>query len=129
MAVLRFVSPERRWRAGIMVVLAAWFGWRAYRYGGPVPVVAAGWVLAVAFLASVVPIMRSCLIVTEDGLTDRRAVRVIRVAFEQVSEFRVERPGGLWGGFCVVAGLPRRDARRPAVDAGLLAHRVPGSPG
>src|SRR6267142_5532407 len=32
---IRFVSPERRWRAAFMVPLAAWFGWRAFVYLGP----------------------------------------------------------------------------------------------
>ena len=107
MADLRFVSPERRWRAAAMVVLAAWFGWRAVRYAGPghVPALVADWVLAAALLASVVPIMRSCLIVTDAGVIDRRAVRIIRVPWAHICEFRVQRPGGLWGGFCVVAGI------------------------
>jgi hypothetical protein len=41
---IRFISPERRWRAAFMVPLAAWFGWRAFIYLGPVAgcLVAAG---------------------------------------------------------------------------------------
>lgn len=67
MPPIRFVSPERRWRAAFMVPLAAWFGWRAFVYLGPV----AGCLVAAGLLGFAVPIMRTCLIANDEGLTDR----------------------------------------------------------
>jgi PH (Pleckstrin Homology) domain-containing protein len=107
--MFRFVSPERRWRAGALVLLAAWFGWRSFRYAGlprylgPVT----GGVLILYLLAAAVLVMRECLVVTGEGVADRRALRTVRVPWPQISEFRVARPGALWGGYCVVA--ERRD--------------------
>ena len=46
--------------------------------------------------------MKTCLVVSDEGLTDRRALRSVRVAWPQIQELRVARPGGLWGGFCIV---------------------------
>jgi len=68
-----------------MVLLAAWFGWRVSRYAGPV----AGCLVAVGLLSFAVPIMRTCLIVTDEGLVDRRTVRTVRVPWQQIAEFRV----------------------------------------
>lgn len=99
LSTLRFVSPERRWRAAFMALPAAWFGWRAFHFTGPV----AGCLVGGGLLSIAVPIMRACLIVTDESLIDRRAVRTVRVPWQQIAEFRVARPGGLWGGFCVVA--------------------------
>jgi hypothetical protein len=100
----RFVSPERRWRSGVLVLLAAWFGWRSFRYAGQPsyagPVI--GCALMAFFLATAVLAMRSCLVVTDDGLADQRALRTVRIGWPEVSAFRVSRPGALWGGYCVV---------------------------
>jgi hypothetical protein len=82
-----------------MVLPAALFGWRAFHYVGHL----AGFLVAVGLLSLALPIMRTCLIVTGEGLIDRRAVRTVRVPWRQITEFRVARPGGLWGGFCVIA--------------------------
>lgn len=106
MSTFRFVSPERRWRAAFMVLPAAWFGWRAFQYIGPV----AGGLVAASLLACTVPIMRACLIVSDDGLIDRRAVRTVRVPWHSIAGFSVQRPGGLWGGFCVA--VSRKDGSR-----------------
>ena len=95
MPTFRFVSPERRWGAAFMVLPAAWFGWRTFELFGPV----AGALEAAGLLSLAVPIMRTCLIVTDEGVIDRRAVRTVRVPWQQIAEFRVQRPGGLWGGF------------------------------
>lgn len=73
-----------------MVPLAAWFGWRAFIYLGPV----AGCLVAAGLLGFAVPIMRTCLIANDEGLTDRRAIRTVRVPWSQIAGFRVERPGG-----------------------------------
>ncbi|HSS89229.1 MAG TPA: PH domain-containing protein [Streptosporangiaceae bacterium] len=97
-----------------MVPLAAWFGWRAFIYLGPV----AGCLVAAGLLGFAVPIMRTCLIANDEGLTDRRAIRTVRVPWSQITGFRVERPGGIWGGFCVVA------ARRDGTQADLLSTRA-----
>ena len=78
-----------------MVLPAAWFGWRTFELFGPV----AGALVAAGLLSLAVPIMRTCLIVTDEGVIDRRAVRTVRVPWQQIAEFRVQRPGGPWGGF------------------------------
>jgi hypothetical protein len=96
-----------------MVPVAAFFGWRAFVHLGPV----AGALVAAGLLGFVIPIMRSCLIADDDGLADRRAIRTVRVPWRLVAEFRVERPGGIWGGFCVVA------ARRDGTQVDLLSTR------
>lgn len=82
-----------------MALPAALFGWRAFHDIGP----AAGYLVAAGLLSLAIPIMRARLIVTDDQLIDRRAVRTVMVPWQQVAGFRVARPGGLWGGFCVVA--------------------------
>jgi Bacterial PH domain len=124
----RFVSPERRWRAGVLVLLAAWFGWRSFRYAGSPsyagPVI--GVVLMAFFLAGAVLAMRSCLVVTDEGLADRRALRTVRVGWSQVSELRVARPGGLWGGYCVVVDC--RDGRHVDLLSTRAYSRAPSSP-
>ena len=48
-------------------------------------------------------IMRTHLEVATDGLADHRIFRVIRIPWEQIAAFEIERPQGLWGGFCVTA--------------------------
>ena len=87
------------------MLLAAWFGWRSFRYAGPPSYAgpAIGCVLIAVLLAAAVLAMRSCLVVTDEGVADRRALRTVRVPWPQISEFRVARPGALWGGLCVVA--------------------------
>ena len=78
----------------------------------------AGCLVAAGLLGSVVPVMRTCLIVTDEGLTDRRAVRKVQVAWPQIAELRVARPGGLWGGFCVIASC------RNGTESDLLSTRA-----
>jgi hypothetical protein len=97
--VLRFVSPERRWRAAFMVLPAAFFGWRVYLHFG----LFAGCLVAAVIATFAVPIMGTCLIVTAEGLSERRLLRTVQVPWGRISELRVGRPGGLWGGMCVVA--------------------------
>ena len=46
-----------------MVPLAAFFGWRAFHYIGPL----AGGLVAAGLLGFVIPIMRSCLIGSDEG--------------------------------------------------------------
>jgi hypothetical protein len=48
-------------------------------------------------------IMRTRLVVTNEGLADHRIFRVIRMSWEEITGFEINRPNGLWGGFCVVA--------------------------
>ena len=90
MPTFRIVSPERRWRAASLVLLAAWVIWRAVRYAGPLHLagLVLGCLVAAVLLGFVVPVMRTCLIVSDEDLTDRRAVRRVRVAWPQVAEFR-----------------------------------------
>jgi hypothetical protein len=102
-----FVSPERRWRAVFMVLLAAFLCWRAFRYTGPGRdlAVVAGCLIPAGLAASVVLVLRTCLIVTADDVIDRRALRAMRVPWDRIAAFSVARPGWLWGGFCVIAEL------------------------
>jgi hypothetical protein len=97
-----------------MSLPAAWIGYGVSRSAGTV----AGYLVGVGLLSLAVPIMRTCLIVTDEGLIDHRAVRTVRIGWQQIAEFRVERPGGLWDGFCVVA------ARRDGAQTDLLSTRV-----
>jgi hypothetical protein len=120
MPTFRIVSPERRWRAGSLVLLAGWLVWRASRYTGPWReggLVVTG-LVAAGLLACVIPAMKTCLIVSDEGLTDRRALRSVRLAWPQIEELRVARPGGLWGGFCIVA------TRRDGAEVDLLSTRA-----
>jgi hypothetical protein len=98
-SALRFVSPERHWRAALLVVPSAWLGWGVYQFFGTV----AGCVVGAALLSLAIPTMRTSLTVTGDELIDKRALRTVRVAWPQIAGFRVGRPGGLWDGFCVIA--------------------------
>jgi PH (Pleckstrin Homology) domain-containing protein len=104
-----------------MVPLAAFFGWRAFHYIGPV----AGSLVAAGPLGFVIPIMRSCLIANDEGLADRRAIRTVRVPWRQIAGFSVERPGGIWGGFCVVAA--RWDGTRTDLLSTRAYSRAPSS--
>ena len=127
MPTYRIVSPERRWRAGSLVVLAAWFLWRSIRYAGHwhQAAVVTGCVVAAGLLAGVIPAMKTCLVVSDEGLTDRRALRSVRVAWPQIEEVRVARPGGLWGGFCIV--ITRRDGAEVDLLSTRAYSRVPFS--
>ena len=114
MAAFRFVSPERNWRAGLLLVPGVWFGWAVYRFFG----IAASGVVGVALLNLALLTLRTSLTVTGDELIDRRAVRTVRVPWPRIAEFRVQRPGGLWDGFCVVA------ACHDGTEVDLLSTRV-----
>jgi hypothetical protein len=101
---MRIASPERWWRAGSAPLFAGLLGWaglpRAVAPSGRIIVtclaVAAGLYLAAR-------IMRTHLTVGVDGLADHRMFRVVRVPWQQISGFEVDRPRALWGGFCVTA--------------------------
>jgi len=99
----RYASPERRWRAGLTVVAAACLGWYLSSRLASLAGIVAGSALGAGSLCLAAPIIRSHLAVNGGGLTDRRAFRVVRLSWSEIAEFRVDRPGGLWGGFCVVA--------------------------
>jgi hypothetical protein len=55
-------------------------------------------VIGVGFAAL---IMRTRLVVTTNGLADHRIFRVIRIPWEEIAAFEIDRPKGLWGGFRV----------------------------
>jgi len=52
-------------------------------------------------LALAVLILRTRLVVADEGLADHRVFRVIRIPWEEVAAFDIGRPKALWGGFCV----------------------------
>jgi hypothetical protein len=126
---MRIASPERRWRAGTAPLIAGLIGWivgsvRLARPAGPpaaLPLTAHIIVTCVAIAIGVwlgARILRTCLSVSDDGLADHRLFRVVRVPWQRIAGFEVDRPGWLWGGFCVTAKC--RDGR--AVD--LLSTRA-----
>ena len=114
MSALRFVSPEREWRAGLLMVPGVWLGWALYHFFG----IAAGCVAGAVLLSLAVLTMRTSLTVTGEELIDHRAVRTARVPWPEIAGFRVGRPGGLWDGYCVVA------ARHDGTEVDLLSTRV-----
>jgi len=99
----RYASPERRWRAGLTVLAAACLEWYLSSRLASVAGIVVGSALGAGSLCVAVQTIRSHLAVNSEGLTDRRAFRVVRLSWAEIAEFRVDRPGGLWGGFCVVA--------------------------
>ena len=90
MSALRFVSPERHWRAALLVLPSAWLGWGVGQFFGIVP----GCVVGAALASLAIPTMRTSLTVTGDELIDQRAMRTMRVAWPQIAGFRVRRPAG-----------------------------------
>lgn len=103
MTSMRIVSPERSWRAGASVVAGAVAGWYVASRSPSATALAMGFAVVAAsvFLAGL--IARSHLEVTDQGLTDRRTFRIVRLPWDDIVEFGVGRPGGPWGGFCVIA--------------------------
>ncbi len=113
--MLTVASPERRWRAATAPLIAALITWFVtgsihLRRSGP-PVVGLATttrigITCVAVAAGVlvaVRIMRTHLSVSDDGLVDHRLLRTIRVPWQLISGFDVNRPAGPWGGMCVRA--------------------------
>jgi hypothetical protein len=110
---MRIASPERWWRVASAPVIAALIGWvfsGAFRvYGGPapdVPITVRIVITSVAFVigaALAVLVARSHLTVDEEGLADHRAFRVVRVPWQSIVGFEINRPSGPWGGFCITA--------------------------
>jgi hypothetical protein len=110
-------SPERPWRAAAAPLTGAVIGWilvdglRLGLRSGTSPglplaariIVICG--AAVIGLGVGVLIMRTHLVVSADGLADHRIFRVIRIPWEDIAAFEIDRPKGLWGGFCVTAVL------------------------
>jgi hypothetical protein len=127
---MRIASPERRWRAGAAPLIAGLIGWivagsvELPRQAAPM----AGLPLAVRIIVTCVAIvigvwlaariLRTYLSVSDEGLADHRLFRVVRVPWRRIASFEVDRPGWMWGGFCVTANC--RDGR--AVD--LLSTRA-----
>jgi hypothetical protein len=108
-------SPERRWRAAAAPLIAAVIGWIvpwSIHFGvrpGASPglsLTARVIVVCAAFAIGVVLaglVMRTRLVVTSEGLADHRIFRVIHIPWREITAFEINRPSGLWGGFCVVA--------------------------
>ncbi|HUZ54643.1 MAG TPA: hypothetical protein VMU94_19220 [Streptosporangiaceae bacterium] len=113
MPSMRIASPERRWRAAVAPLIAGWIGWilsgsvrLGLRPGTPpevplTPRIIASCLAVAVGLCLAALIMRSHLTVSDEGLADHRMFRVVRVPWHFVTGFEVDRPGSLWGGFCV----------------------------
>jgi Bacterial PH domain len=122
-------SPERRWRAAAAPLIAGLIGWivpgsihLAVHPGTPGLSVTARVIVICAAVAVGLGlaglIMRTRLVVTSEGLGDHRIFRVIHIPWEEITGFEVNRPSGLWGGFCVVAVC------RSGTTVGLMATRA-----
>ncbi|MGO8956247.1 MAG: hypothetical protein ACLQFR_02555 [Streptosporangiaceae bacterium] len=115
MPSMRIASPERRWRAATTPLVAGLLGWvlaGSFRLGlrpgatPGLPLTARITVTCVAVavgLCLAVLIMRTHLMVSDDGLADHRTFRVVRVPWQMITGLEVGRPKALWGGFCVTA--------------------------
>ena len=113
MTTMRVTSPERRWRAAAAPLITGWIGWLisgSLRLGlrpGPPPQVPLTPRIIVTCVAVAVGtglaalILRTHLTVSDAGLADHRMFRVVRVPWPLVTGFKVDRPGSLWGGYCV----------------------------
>jgi hypothetical protein len=108
MPAFRLAPNERFVRAGVLVLVALSVGWNSLGHSGlprlPVPVLSGA--LAAGLLSGAVLAMRSCLIITDEGVTDRRPLSVVRVPWPQVTGFRVAPSGALGGGYCIVVDRP-----------------------
>ena len=78
-------------------------GWYVASRSSSSIALAVGCVIGAVSLWVAVLIARSHLDVSDEGLTDHRTFRVVRLPWHDVAEFTVERPAGPWGGFCVIA--------------------------
>jgi hypothetical protein len=108
-------SPERRWRAATAPLIAGVIGWilAGSIHLGVRPGASPGLSLTarIIVVCSAVVIglglagliMRTRLVITSQGLADHRIFRVIQIPWKEITGFEINRPGGLWGGFCVVA--------------------------
>jgi len=113
MPSMRIASPERRWRATVAPLIAGWIGWvisgslrLGVHRGTPAEVPLTPRIIVTCLAVTVgiglaVLILRTHLTVNDDGLADHRMFRVIHVPWQLVAGFEVDRPGWLWGGFCV----------------------------
>jgi hypothetical protein len=68
-------------------------------------------------------ILRTHLTVSDAGLADHRMFRVVRVPWQLITGFKVDRPGSLWGGYCVTA--VRRDGSAIDLISPRAYSRVP----
>ncbi|HUA42540.1 MAG TPA: PH domain-containing protein [Streptosporangiaceae bacterium] len=108
-------SPERRWRAATAPLIAAVTGWILVEsvHLGSGPATSPGLSLtakvivicgaAAIGLGAACLIMRTRLVITAEGLADHRVFRVVRIPWAEIARFEINRPGALWGGFCVTA--------------------------
>jgi len=135
---MRLSSPERRWRAIASPVTAAVLGWflsgsvRLPPHAGdparqlPVTTRFIVTCLAVAVgLGLAVLIMRTHLDVGDEGLADHRVFRTVRLPWQVIETFEIQRPKGFRGGFCVVAVC--RDGTTADLMATQAYSRVPSA--
>lgn len=137
MPSMRITSPERWWRAAAAPLVAGWIGWvlsGSFRLGlrastSPelpltarinVSCIAVGVGLGLAAL-----IMRTHLTVSDEGLADHRMFRVVRVPWQLIAGFEVNRPRALWGGFCITAAC--RDGATIDLMSTRAYSRVPSA--
>ena len=112
---MRITSPERWWRAAAAPLIAGWTGWAvsgSLRLGlragtsAEVPLtprIIVSCITAAVGLGLAALILRTHLTVGDEGLADHRMFRVVRVSWNVIAGFQVNRPSALWGGFCITA--------------------------
>ena len=111
---LSLASPERGYRVAFWLALAVLFGVGAAWPGAalwPLPILRAVYpgvrvLLAVVALLALVTgrlSWRAWVIADSEGVLDVGPLRRRRLAWPAISGFDVDRPGGLWGGYCVRA--------------------------
>ena len=137
MPSMRIASPERRWRAAAAPPIAGWIGWvisgslrLGLRPGTPPQVPLTPRVIVTCLAVAVglglaVLILRTHLTVSDEGLADCRMFRVVRVPWQVIAGFEVDRPSALWGGFCVAVAC--RDGSRIDLMSTRAYSRVPSA--
>ncbi len=115
----RIASPERWWRAATAPLIAGFLGWAGLpRAVAPTPRIIVTCLAVAVGLYLAALIMRTHLTVGAEGLADHRIFRVVRVPWQQITGFEVDRPRGIWGGFCITA------ARHDGTTVDLMSTRA-----
>lgn len=125
MPSMRFVSPERWWRAAAAPLVAGWLGYGLSRSGAGIVGTILCWLVVAAGLCLAVLVIRTHLTVSDMGLADHRLFRVVRVPWRQIAGFEVARPGSVWGGYCVTAAC--RDGRTVDLLSTRAYSRIPSA--
>jgi hypothetical protein len=115
---IRIASPERKMRVVATPLAFGIIGWAlaASIHLGIRPAESPGLGLEVKVIITTAAvaigswlgqrILRTHLIVSDDGITDVRIFTSVNISWNEASEFDIGRPGGLHGGLCVIVTRP-----------------------